>query len=76
MIKASIVFDKNLSSKNIKKLIEKKIKNYPIRKSNLIIVIGGDGIKDLYKKKSKIEFVKIYKKYRKYVLSKQKRYQK
>ena len=43
MIKASIVFDKNLSSINIKKLIEKKIKNYPIRKSNLIIVIGGDG---------------------------------
>ena len=43
MIKPSIVFDKNLSSKKIKKLIEKKIKNYPIKKSNLIIVIGGDG---------------------------------
>mgnify|MGYP001190960701 FL=1 len=43
MIKASIVFDKNFSSKNIKKLIEKKIKHYPIKKSNLIIVIGGDG---------------------------------
>ena len=43
MIKPSIISDKNNTSIKIKKLIEKKIKIYSIKKSNLIIVIGGDG---------------------------------
>jgi len=43
MIKPSIVFDKNKFSKKIKLFIEKKIKTYSFKKSNLIIVIGGDG---------------------------------
>jgi len=43
LIKPSIISDKNNTSIKIKKLIEKKIKIYSIKKSNLIIVIGGDG---------------------------------
>jgi len=56
MIKPVIIFDKNKNSINIKKSIEKKIKFYSLKKSNLIIVIGGDGfmlqsLKKLYKQK-------------------------
>ena len=56
MIKPSIFFDKNNISKNIKKSIEKKMKFFSVKKSNLIIVIGGDGfmlqtLKKLYKQK-------------------------
>ena len=56
MIKPSIVFDKNSISNKIKKSIEKKIKIYSVKKSNLIIVIGGDGfmlqtLKKLHKHK-------------------------
>ena len=56
MIKPSIFFDKNNISKNIKKSIEKKMKFFSVKKSNLIIVIGGDGfmlqtMKKLYKQK-------------------------
>ena len=43
MIKPYIVFDKNRISKKIKKFLEKKIKIYSLIKSNLIVVIGGDG---------------------------------
>ena len=38
-----IVSDNNLSSIKISLQLKKKIKNYPLTKSNLIIVIGGDG---------------------------------
>ena len=56
MIKPVLIFDKNKNSINIKKSIEKKIKFYSLKKSNLIIVIGGDGfmlqsLKKLYKQK-------------------------
>ena len=37
MIKPSIIHDKNNISSKIKKSIEKKIKIYPFKKSNLII---------------------------------------
>jgi len=43
MIKPHIVFDKNNLSLKIKKFLEKKLVKHPITKSNLIIVIGGDG---------------------------------
>ena len=56
MIKPVLIFDKNKNSINIKRSIEKKIKFYSLKKSNLIIVIGGDGfmlqsLKKLYKQK-------------------------
>ena len=43
MIKPSIVSDKNKQSLKIKLFLEKKIKIYTLIKSNLVIVIGGDG---------------------------------
>ena len=43
MIKAFLIFDKNKKSIKIKIDLEKKIKFLPINKSNIIIVIGGDG---------------------------------
>tara|TARA_B100000965_G_scaffold403927_1_gene433322 strand:- start:1563 stop:2333 length:771 start_codon:yes stop_codon:yes gene_type:complete len=43
MIKPSIICDKNTNSQKIKKLILKKLNFFTIKKSNLIIVIGGDG---------------------------------
>ncbi len=43
MIKPSIISDKNKQSLKIKLFLEKKIKSYTLIKSNLIIVIGGDG---------------------------------
>ena len=56
MIKPVIIYDRNKTSINIKKFIEKKIKCYPIKTSNLILVIGGDGfmlqsLKKLYNHK-------------------------
>jgi len=56
MIKPVIIYDKNKASVKIKNLIEKKIKCYPIKTSNLILVIGGDGfmlqsLKKLYNHK-------------------------
>ena len=41
--KLHILVDKNSNSIKIKKILNKKIKNYPIKKSDLIVVIGGDG---------------------------------
>ena len=43
MIKPSIISDKNKQSLKIKYFLEKKIKTYTLIKSNLVIVIGGDG---------------------------------
>jgi len=43
MIKPSIISDKNKQSLKIKLFLEKKIKIYTLIKSNLVIVIGGDG---------------------------------
>ena len=43
MIKSHIVFDNNELSKKIKSFLEKNLSTYSISKSNLIIVIGGDG---------------------------------
>ncbi len=43
MTKINIVSDKNKLSKKIKLFIEKKIKTFSLKKSNLIVVIGGDG---------------------------------
>ena len=58
MIKPHILFDKNKLSINIKNFLKKKLGNYSISKSNLIIVIGGDGfmlgsLKRYYKYKKK-----------------------
>jgi NAD+ kinase len=53
MNKTLIIADRNLKSLRIKKRIIKKIKNNPISKINLIIVVGGDGfmLKTLKKNK-------------------------
>ena len=56
MIKPSIVSDKNKQSLKIKLFLEKKIKTYTLIKSDLVIVIGGDGfmlqtLKKFYKLK-------------------------
>jgi NAD+ kinase len=56
MIKLSIISDKNKQSLKIKLFLEKKIKTYTLIKSDLIIVIGGDGfmlqtLKKFYKLK-------------------------
>ena len=58
MIKPHILFDKNKLSIYIKNFLKKKLGNYSIPKSNLIIVIGGDGfmlgsLKKYYKYKKK-----------------------
>ncbi len=41
--KVQIISDKNSKSLNIKKKIIKNFKNYPMKKPNVVIVIGGDG---------------------------------
>ena len=56
MKKISIIFDKNKTSKKIKFFLQKKINSYLPKKSNLIVVIGGDGfmlqtLKKFYKLK-------------------------
>ena len=43
MYKVFLVSDKNRKSENIKLLLEKNIKTYSLNKSEIIIVIGGDG---------------------------------
>ena len=43
MTKPHIVFDNNNLSKKIKNYLDNNLKTYSILKSNLIIVIGGDG---------------------------------
>ena len=56
MKKISIISDKNKTSKKIKFFLQKKINSYLPKKSNLIVVIGGDGfmlqtLKKFYKLK-------------------------
>ena len=43
MNRVQIISDKNQKSLKIKSLIQKKIKQNNIKRSNIIIVIGGDG---------------------------------
>ena len=43
MIKPYVIFDKNNLSKKIKNFLDKYLTKYTFSKSNLIIVIGGDG---------------------------------
>tara|TARA_B100002051_G_scaffold227435_1_gene223531 strand:+ start:33 stop:329 length:297 start_codon:yes stop_codon:yes gene_type:complete len=57
MIKPHIIYDKNNLSLKIKNFLYKKIKNYSVLKSNLIIVIGGDGFM--------LEALKKFNKYKK-----------
>ena len=57
MINPFIVADKNTRSLKIKKSVLKKIKSFNLDKSNLIIVIGGDGFM--------LETLKKYHKYNK-----------
>ena len=57
MIKPHIIYDKNNLSLKIKNFLYRKIKNYSVLKSNLIIVIGGDGFM--------LEALKKYNKYNK-----------
>ena len=56
MKKISIISDKNKTSKKIKLFLQKKINSYLPKKSNLIVVVGGDGfmlqtLKKFYKLK-------------------------
>ncbi|OCW78410.1 inorganic polyphosphate kinase [Pelagibacteraceae bacterium GOM-A1] len=57
MVNPFIISDKNFKSLKIKKAVEKKIKSYSLIKSNLIIVIGGDGFM--------LQTLKKYNKYKK-----------
>ena len=57
MIKPHTIFDKNSLSLKIKNFLYKKMKHYSVLKSNLIIVIGGDGFM--------LEALKKYNKYKK-----------
>ena len=54
MKKISFVFDKSKKSQYLKRIFLKKYRNFPLNKSDLIVVGGGDGfmlktIKNLYK---------------------------
>ena len=54
MKKLNFIFDKTKKSKNLKEIILKKYKNYPLKKAEIIVVAGGDGfmlktIKKFYK---------------------------
>ena len=57
MVNPFIISDKNFKSSKIKKAIIKKIKSSSLLKSNLIIVIGGDGFM--------LQTLKRYNKYKK-----------
>jgi len=57
MVNPFIVSDKNSKSSKIKKAVLKRIKSHSLSKSNLIIVIGGDGFM--------LETLKKYNKYKK-----------
>ena len=57
VIKIHFVIDKTLKAKKTQKLLFKKYTNYPIFKSNVIVVIGGDGFM--------LETLKKYQKYKK-----------
>ncbi len=57
MVNPFVISDKNSRSSKIKKAVLKRIKTYSLLKSNLIIVIGGDGFM--------LQTLKKYNKYRK-----------
>ena len=57
MVNAFVVSDKNSRSSKIKNAVLKRIKTHSLSKSNLIIVIGGDGFM--------LETLKKYNKYKK-----------
>ena len=57
MVNPFLVSDKNSRSSKIKNAVLKRIKTYSLSKSNLIIVIGGDGFM--------LEILKKYNKYKK-----------
>ena len=57
MVNPFVVSDKNSRSSKIKNAVLKRIKTYSLSKSNLIIVIGGDGFM--------LETLKKYNKYKK-----------
>ena len=57
MVNPFVVSDKNSRSSKIKNAVLKKINTYSLSKSNLIIVIGGDGFM--------LETLKKYNKYKK-----------
>ena len=57
VIKIHFVIDKTLKAKKTQKLLFKKYTNYPIFKSNVIVVIGGDGFM--------LQSLKKYQKYKK-----------
>jgi len=44
MNKYHFIFDKTKKSKKFKKIVSQKYKNFPLKKSNIIIVAGGDGL--------------------------------
>ena len=58
MTKPLIISDKNKKSLKIKKFLAKKLKINQIKKSNLVIVIGGDGF--MLKTLKKIKIHQIY----------------
>ena len=58
MSKPIIISDKNNKSLRIKKILLKKIKFNPIKRSNLVIVIGGDGFM-LQTLKKKYKFISL-----------------
>ena len=65
MIRASIICDTNKKSFRTKFFLQKKIKLFPIAKSNLIIVVGGDGfmlqtLKKFYKFKKPFLWYKFW----------------
>ena len=43
MTKALIISDVNKKSQRIKSIVQNKIKKNPLKKSNIVIVVGGDG---------------------------------
>tara|TARA_B100001996_G_scaffold332291_1_gene281332 strand:+ start:49 stop:819 length:771 start_codon:yes stop_codon:yes gene_type:complete len=53
MKKIKIISDKNPKSSKIKSLIQKKIKQNKVKRSNIVIVIGGDGFMLQILKKNK-----------------------
>jgi len=57
MVNPFVVSDKNSRSSKIKNAVLKRIKTYSLSRSNLIIVIGGDGFM--------LETLKKYNKYKK-----------
>ena len=43
MKKCTFIFDNTKKAKNLKRIILRKYKNYSVKKSEVIVVAGGDG---------------------------------